>query len=133
MLKMEENKQHFWCIMLCHSKKGKNTTEIQKKICAVYGESAVTDQMCQKWFVKFPCWTMLRSRVAVEVDSDPPKTLIEDNQQRARWERAAVPKISKPIKSLGKMNNVSLVLWKKLNGLFGQPNIYPWVQMWVLA
>ena len=24
-----------------------------KKICSVYGESAVTDRMCQKWFVKF--------------------------------------------------------------------------------
>ena len=24
-----------------------------KKICAVYGEGAVTDQMCQKWFAKF--------------------------------------------------------------------------------
>ena len=23
-----------------------------KKICAVYGEGAVTDQMCQKWFAK---------------------------------------------------------------------------------
>ena len=22
-------------------------------MCAVYGESAVTDQTCQKWFVKF--------------------------------------------------------------------------------
>ena len=26
---------------------------MQKKICAVYGEGAVTDQTCQKWFVKF--------------------------------------------------------------------------------
>ena len=26
---------------------------MQKKICAVYGEEAVTDQMCQKWCVKF--------------------------------------------------------------------------------
>ena len=26
---------------------------MQKKICAVYGEGAVTDQMCQKWFAKF--------------------------------------------------------------------------------
>ena len=26
---------------------------MQKKICAVYGEVAVTDQMCQKWSVKF--------------------------------------------------------------------------------
>ena len=34
-------------------KKGKNTTETQKKICVVYGKGAVTDWMCQKWFVKF--------------------------------------------------------------------------------
>ena len=34
-------------------KKGKKTTEMQKKICAEYGESAVIDWMCQKWFVKF--------------------------------------------------------------------------------
>ena len=40
--------------MLYFSKKGKNTSETQKKkIYAVYGEGAVTDQMCQKWFAKF--------------------------------------------------------------------------------
>ena len=39
--------------MLYYFKYGKNTTEMQKKICAVYGEGAVTDLMCQKWFVKF--------------------------------------------------------------------------------
>ena len=39
--------------MLYYFKKGKNTTGTQKKICAVYGESAVTDWMCQKWFAKF--------------------------------------------------------------------------------
>ena len=32
---------------------GKNASEMQEKICAVYGEGAMTDQMCQKWFVKF--------------------------------------------------------------------------------
>ena len=26
---------------------------MQKMICAVYGEGAVTDGTCQKWFVKF--------------------------------------------------------------------------------
>ena len=26
----------------------------KKKICVVYGKCAVTDQMCQKWFAKFP-------------------------------------------------------------------------------
>ena len=50
---MEENMQHFWCIMLYYFKKGKNATDTQKKICAMYGEGAVTDWMCQKWFVKF--------------------------------------------------------------------------------
>ena len=45
--------EYLWHIMLCYFKKGKNTTETQKKICAVDGEGAVTDQMCQKWFAKF--------------------------------------------------------------------------------
>ena len=55
-LKMEEDMQHFWHIMLYYFKKGKNATET-KRICAVYGavygEGAVTDQMRQKWFAKF--------------------------------------------------------------------------------
>ena len=34
-------------------KKSKNATKTQKKICAVYGESAMTVQICQKLFVKF--------------------------------------------------------------------------------
>ena len=49
---MEEN-THFWHIMLYYFKKGNNATETQTKICATYGEGAVTDQMCQKWFAKF--------------------------------------------------------------------------------
>ena len=53
ILKMEEDKQHIQHIMLYYFKKGKNATETQKKICVVDGEGAVTDQTCQKWFVKF--------------------------------------------------------------------------------
>ena len=49
-----EDTQHFWHIMLYYFKKGKKTHwNAKKKTCAVYGEGAVTDQMCQKWFVKF--------------------------------------------------------------------------------
>ena len=40
--------------MLYHFKKGKKATETQKKICAVYGECAVIDCTCQRWFAKFP-------------------------------------------------------------------------------
>ena len=50
---MEEKKQHFQHIMFYYFKKGKNETETHKKICAVYGEGAVTDRTCQKWFAKF--------------------------------------------------------------------------------
>ena len=56
-------------------KKGKNTTETQKKICAVYGEGAVTDQTCPKWFAKFRAGDFLLDDAPlldrpVEVDSD---------------------------------------------------------------
>ena len=53
--------------MLYYFKKSKNATEMQKKICAVYGEVSMTDGTCQKWFVKFragdSCWTMPHGRV----------------------------------------------------------------------
>ena len=39
--------------MLYYFKKGKNATETQKPIRAVYGEDAVTDQTCRRWFAKF--------------------------------------------------------------------------------
>ena len=43
---MEESTHHFQHIMLNYFKKGKNATEMQKKICTVYGEGAVVDQPC---------------------------------------------------------------------------------------
>ena len=39
--------------MFYYFKKGKNAKNKPTKICAAYGESAVTNQMCQKWFAKF--------------------------------------------------------------------------------
>ena len=50
---MEEDMQQFWSITLYYFKKDKSSTEMQKKICAVYREGAMTDWMCQKWFAKF--------------------------------------------------------------------------------
>ena len=49
ILKMEESKQHFWCVVLCYFKKDKNSTERWNRICV----EGVTDQTCPKWFVKF--------------------------------------------------------------------------------
>ena len=64
ILKMEA--KHFLHIMLIISRKVK-TIEMHKKICAVYGEGAVSDQTCRKWFGKFMLeishWTMLQGEV----------------------------------------------------------------------
>ena len=125
ILEMEEN-THFQHIMLYYFKKGKNATEMQekKKICGVYGKGSVTDQTCQKWFVKFcaghssldnaPRWGR-----PVEVDSDQIETLIESNQHSAMQEIADILKISKSTKSLAKMENVSFIFWKNQTYWFG--------------
>ena len=96
----------------------------KKRICAVYGEGAVTDQ---KWFVKFHSGDFSlddapQSGRQVEVDSDQIETLIGKNQCYTTWEVADMLKISKSIKLLVKMKSVYFILWTKLNRLFSQPN-----------
>ena len=69
---------------MIYFKKGKNETEMQNKIHGVYGEGAVTDQKCQKWFAKFHAGDFsldnapLSSR-PVEVDSNKIKILRTTN------------------------------------------------------
>ena len=86
--------------MLYYFKKGKNATETQKKICAVYGEGAVTDQTCQKWFAKFRAGDFSLDAAPwsgrpVEVDSNQIETLIEKNQHYTMLEILDILKISK--------------------------------------
>ena len=93
-------KQHYRHIMFYYFKNGKNATETQKKICAMYGEGAVTDRTCQKWFAKFragvfPLYDAPQSGRPVEVDSDQIETLIENNQRYTTWEIADILNISK--------------------------------------
>ena len=97
ILKMEEDKQHFWHIMLYYFKKGENATKMQIKICAVYGEGAVTDQTCQKWFVKFCAGDFLLDNAPWwgrpgEVDRDRVETLIENKQHYTTWQIPAYSK-----------------------------------------
>ena len=81
IVKTEEKESIFW---LYYFKKGENTTEMQKQICAMYGEGAMTGLTGQKWFVKFHARdfslddTPWSSR-PVEVDRDQIETLIENN------------------------------------------------------
>ena len=122
---MEEKKQHFQHTMLYYFKKGKNATEMQKKICVVYGEGAMTDWTCQKWFAKFCAGDFLlddapRSGRPVEVDSDQIKTLIENNQHSTMWEIADTLKMSKSsdenhLHQLGYVNRFDVLVPHKLS------------------
>ena len=112
--------------MLYYFKKGKNTTETQKKICVVYGEGAVTDQTCQKWFVKFRAGDFLlddapRLGRPVEVDSNQIETLIENNKRYTTWEIADIFKISKSstekhLHQLGYVTRFHVWVPRKLSG-----------------
>ena len=67
------------------SRKVKMQLKHTEKICAVCREGAVTDQMCQKWFVKFHAGDFLLDAALwlgrpVEVDSNQTRTLFENNQ-----------------------------------------------------
>ena len=50
---MEEKSNIFSILCFIISRKIKMQPKFLRKISAVYGEGAMTDQTCQKWFVKF--------------------------------------------------------------------------------
>ena len=81
----------------------------------MYGEDAMTDGTCQKWFGNFCARDFLQddapwSGRPVQIDSSEIESLIENNQCYTMWEIANILKISKSIKLLVKMKNVSSIL-----------------------
>ena len=77
----------------------------------------MTDQTGQKWFAKFHAGDFSsddapRSGRPAEVDSDQTETLIENNQHYTVLETADMLKISRSMKLLVKMKNVSFISWK---------------------
>ena len=109
---------------------------MQKKICAVYGEGAVTDQMCQKWFAKF----LGNIDILAKQFSAVVLSYVWENVQQHPWplpsrsqqrETADILRYSKSLKLLVKMKNVLFILRKKCNRLFGQPNKYPSAGKWI--
>ena len=82
-------------------------THTHTKICAEYGEGAVTDRTCQKGFGKFHAGDFSlddapQSGRPVEVASSQIKTSVENNQCYTTWEIADILKISKSMKLLVK-------------------------------
>ena len=99
ILKMEEKSNVFSILCFIISRKVKKQLKHQKKISAVYGEGAVTDRTCQKWFAKFCAGGFSLDNAPwsgkpVEVDSDQIQTLIESNGCYTTREIAHILKIS---------------------------------------
>ena len=84
--------------------------------------------MCQKRFLNFCAGDFLLDNapqlgISVEVDSDQIETLIENDQCYVMQKIADILKISKSIKLLVRMKNVSFILQRKLNRRFVQPSV----------
>ena len=87
----------------------------------------MTDQRCQKWFVKlragdFSLDDASWSDRSVEVDGDQIETVIENHQHYTTGELANILKISKSI-VIGKTETCVFCFTEKPYGLFGQPSI----------
>ena len=83
----------------------------------------MTDRMCQKWFVKLRAGDFLLDdapwlSTPVEVDRDQ----IENNQCYAMRETDNILKISKSMKLLVKMKNVSFISCQEPYRYFSQPH-----------
>lgn len=117
-LKMAENKEHFRHIMLFYFRKGKNASQTQKKICAVYGEDAVDDSTCRKWFRKFRenncnLSDTPRSGRSVEADGKEILALIESDQHRTTREIGEIlginqSTVSRRLRQLGMVNKADV-------------------------
>lgn len=97
---MEDNKLHFRHLMLFYFRKGENTTQATKEICAVYGEGALAERTVRKWFAKFRAGDFNvkdqeRSGRPSSTDDDQLKTLLDNNPRYTVRDLAEILKISK--------------------------------------
>ena len=97
---MEDQAEHYRHLMLFYYRKGKNATETCRKICHVYGENAVTERVCQKWFARFRKGNFSvrdapRSGRPKMIDSDQMKAVVEQDCRLTTREIADILKISK--------------------------------------
>jgi len=95
---MEENKVHFRHLMLFYFRKGKNAAQTAKKICIVYGDSAVAESTVLKWFTRFrndnfDLEDRERSDKPAVVDDDD-QILIENNPRHTTRDIAEIFHIS---------------------------------------
>jgi len=100
--------------MLFSFQKGKNAAQTAKKICIVYGDSAIAKSTIRKWFTRFRNGNFdledrERSGRSVVVDDDQILTLIENNSRHTTRDIAEILHIShmsviRHLKTLGYIN-----------------------------
>ena len=81
---MEDQTVHFRHILLFYFRAGKNARQACEELRKVYGENALQERQCQRWFAKFRASDFdvndaPRSGRPVEADDDQIKALIEAN------------------------------------------------------
>ena len=110
-------------------KKGRNTAETQRKDSCRVQRRCCDGSNVSKRFYKVSRWSVLTGRCSrvgwadqLKLIRDQIETLIENSQCSTTWEIANILQISKSIKLLVKMTNVSFSLQKKTYRIFGQPD-----------
>lgn len=83
----------FRYILLFYFRKGKNATQACEKLRKVYGNDALTERQCQRWFAKFRSGDFdvndaPRSGRPMKADDDKIKALIESNPRYTTQEIA---------------------------------------------
>jgi len=95
---MEDQTVHFRHVLLFYFRKGRNARQACEKLRAVYGNNALQERQCQRWFTRFRAGNFdlndaSRSGRPIKVDDDKIKALIESNPRYTTREIAETLKI----------------------------------------
>lgn len=115
---MEELDLHFRHILLYYFRKGKNASQAQKKLCAVYGNEALKERQCQYWFARFRSGDFSlknaqRSGRPVKVNEDCIMAIIDSDRHSTTRDIAEKLNVShtcieKKLKKLGYVKKLDL-------------------------
>ncbi|XP_078032732.1 histone-lysine N-methyltransferase SETMAR-like [Augochlora pura] len=123
-MEIEEQDVRFRHILLYHFRKGKNASQVRKKLCAVYGNEALKERQCQNWFARFRSGDFSlknaqRCGRPVEVDEIHIKAIINSDRHSTTCDIAEKLNVShkcigKELKMLGYVKKLDLWIPHKL-------------------
>jgi len=115
---MEANKVHFRHILLFFFRKELKAAEAEREICNVYGDNAVSESVCRKWFARFRSGNFNledapRSGRPSEISDDEIKALIENDRHLTAEEIAkginiSATQVRAHLKAMGYVKKVDI-------------------------